>query len=316
MSRDVRRRSGSLHCRCVIATVPFRHRDNGTTVTPFCRLGLIARRIASRPYSTLGGRLICFGVQSDGDPKTPANLEISLATTPEQRSTGRRLRGAVAHKLGVAILSGEYLPGQTLPGEIAFAEELDVSRGAFREAIQVLTAKGLVASRPKAGTRVLPRDRWNLLDPDVLSWAFAGEPDEDLVRSLFELRLVVEPAAAAMAASRRDKADLKRMRDALGIMRRQSLATDKGREADRAFHDAMLKATRNDAMIVLSASIGAAVNLTTRYKQRLRALPRDPIPDHVRVFEAINAGHADEASAAMRSLVQLALDDTQNATDD
>ena len=82
---------------------------------------------------------------------------------PPHRSSGRRLRGAVAHKLGVAILSGRYAPGETLSGEIAFAEELDVSRGAYREAIQVLTAKGLVESRPKAGTRVLPRARWNLL---------------------------------------------------------------------------------------------------------------------------------------------------------
>lgn len=238
---------------------------------------------------------------------------IGLGALPGQRSTGRRLRGAVANKLGVAILSGQYRPGDTLSGEIAFAEELDVSRGAFREAIQVLAAKGLVESRPKAGTRILPRDRWNLLDPDVLAWAFAGEPDEHLVQSLFEMRLVIEPAAAAFAARRRDKADLKRMRDALSAMRRLSLATEKGREADREFHDAMLKATRNDAMVVLSASIGAAVNWTTHYKQRLRALPRDPVPDHVRVYDAIAAGNADQASAAMTTLVQLALDDTRSA---
>ncbi len=229
------------------------------------------------------------------------------------RSTGRRLRGAVAHKLGIAILSGQYAPGETLFGEIAFAEALDVSRGAYREAIQVLTAKGLVESRPKAGTRVLPRERWNLLDPDVLAWAFAGEPDPQLVRSLFELRLVIEPAAAALAAARRDKADLKRMRDALSGMRRFTLATDQGRQADRDFHDALLRATRNDAMVVLSASIGAAVNWTTHYKQRLRALPRDPIPDHVRVFDEIAAGNVEAASGAMKALVELALEDTRSA---
>jgi DNA-binding FadR family transcriptional regulator len=223
------------------------------------------------------------------------------------------LRGAIAHKLGIAILSGRYAPGDTLAGEIAFAEELDVSRSAYREAIQVLTAKGLVESRPKAGTRVLPRHRWNLLDPDVLGWAFTGEPDAQLIRSLFELRLVIEPAAAGLAALRRDKAELKTMRDALNAMRRFSLATDKGRIADRAFHNVMLQATRNDAMVVLSASIGAAVNWTTEYKQRSRALPRDPIPDHVRVYDEIAAGNADGATVAMRTLVELALDDTRCA---
>jgi DNA-binding FadR family transcriptional regulator len=227
------------------------------------------------------------------------------------RNTGRRLRGAVANRLGVAILSGEFAPGDTLSGEIAFSEALNISRSAYREAIQVLTAKGLVESRPKAGTRVLPRQRWNLLDPDVLAWAFMGEPDEQLIRSLFELRLIMEPAAAGLAATRRDRDDLKAMKDGLVGMRRHSLATEQGRLADRQFHDAILQATRNDALITLSASIGAAVSWTTQFKQRSRALPRNPIPDHAAVYDAIAAGDSEAASAAMRALVELALEDTR-----
>ncbi|MBJ7442975.1 MAG: FadR family transcriptional regulator [Sphingobium sp.] len=229
------------------------------------------------------------------------------------RGPGRRLHGAIAHKLGTAILSGQYAPGDVLSGEVAFAEELDVSRSAYREAIQVLTAKGLVESRPKAGTRVLPRNRWNLLDPEVLAWAFAGEPDIQFVRDLFELRAIVEPAAARLAAQRRDRNDIKIMKDALAAMRRHTLATELGRAADRDFHNAILDATRNDALQVLSASIGAAVNWTTQYKQRARALPRNPIPDHVRVFDAIVAGDAAAAAEAMGVLVDLALEDTASA---
>ena len=228
----------------------------------------------------------------------------------------RRLRGAVANKIGTAILSGEYGPGDILSGEIAAAEALNVSRGAYREAMQVLAAKGLVESRPKTGTRVLPRERWNLLDPEVLAWAFAGDPDARLIRSLFELRLVIEPAAAAFAAQRRSKADIKRMRDALNGMRRQSLATAEGRAADRDFHDALLRATNNDALVVISASIGAAVAWTTHFKQRTRELPRDPIPDHARVLDAIVAGDVEGATEAMRALVQLALEDTRGVMDD
>jgi len=250
------------------------------------------------------------------DEDVPASSGIDSVTVPiarTARGTGRRLHGAIAHKLGVAIMSGEYAPGDTLSGEVAFSEALDVSRSAYREAVQVLAAKGLVESRPKTGTRVLPRSRWNLLDPDVLAWAFSGEPDRELVRSLFELRGVVEPAAARFAAERRDRADLKTMKEALAGMRRHTLATEPGRAADRDFHDAILRATRNDALIVLSASIGAAVNWTTQYKQRSRALPRNPIPDHVRVYEAIAAGDGDAAAEAMRVLVDLALEDTSSA---
>jgi DNA-binding FadR family transcriptional regulator len=229
------------------------------------------------------------------------------------RGPGRRLHGAIAHRIGTDILSGKYLPGDILSGEVAFSEELKVSRSAYREAIQVLTAKGLVASRPKAGTRVLPRNRWNLLDPEVLGWAFAGEPDVEFVRSLFELRAIVEPAAARLAAQRRDKADLKTMKDALAAMRQHTLTTEAGRAADRDFHDAILQATHNDALKTLSASIGAAVNWTTQFKQRSRALPRNPIPDHVRVYDAIAAGDGDAAAQAMNVLVDLALEDTRSA---
>ncbi|RVT41910.1 FadR/GntR family transcriptional regulator [Sphingobium algorifonticola] len=233
--------------------------------------------------------------------------------TKKPRGTGRRLHGAIAHKLGVAILSGEFAPGDILSGEVAFSEALDVSRSAYREAVQVLTAKGLVESRPKAGTRVLPRSRWNLLDPEVLAWAFAGEPDITFIRSLFELRGIIEPAAAALAAERRTRDDLKAMKEALAGMSRHSLATDAGRAADRDFHDAILRATRNDALMVLSASIGAAVTWTTQFKLRARILPRNPIPDHRAVLDAIAAGDAAAASEAMRLLVDQALDDTQTS---
>lgn len=229
------------------------------------------------------------------------------------RRPGRRLHGAVANKLGIAIVSGEYAPGDVLSGEVAFAEELNVSRSAYREAMQVLTAKGLVESRPKAGTRVLPRSRWNVLDPDVLAWAFARMPDRKFVRDLFELRAVVEPAAAGMAAARRDKVQLAEMREALALMRRHSLASDEGRAADRDFHKAILRATGNDAVQALAAGIGAAVNWTTQFKQRSRQLPRNPLPDHVRVFDAIAAQDVAGATEAMRALVDLALADTQDA---
>ncbi|PVX31330.1 FadR/GntR family transcriptional regulator [Sphingomonas pokkalii] len=232
-----------------------------------------------------------------------------ITRTP--KGSGRRLRGAIAHYLGTQIVSGRIAPGEKLTGEVANAEALDVSRSAYREAVQVLTAKGLVESRPKAGTHVLPRSRWNMLDPQVLAWAFSGEPDTDFVRDLFELRAVVEPAAARLAAERRDRDDVKAMRDALTKMRRHTLATDAGRAADRDFHDALLAATHNHALMALSASISAAVSWTTKYKQRARALPRDPVPDHIKVFDAIAGGDVDAAAAAMRTLVDLALEDTR-----
>ncbi len=228
---------------------------------------------------------------------------------PVRADTGRRFHGAIARKLGADILSGDYAAGTTLPTEASATESLGVSRAAYREAVQVLIAKGLVESRPKAGTRVLPRERWNLLDPDVLAWAFAREPDQQLIESLFELREIVEPAAAALAAERRTRQHLEQMKSGLALMRRHTLATEDGRQGDRLFHSALLHATNNDALVALSAGIAAAVGWTTVYKQRGRELPRDPLPFHVRVYEAVAAGDPERARTAMRVLVRSALED-------
>src|SRR4051794_20093906 len=188
-------------------------------------------------------------------------------------------------------------------------ETLGVSRAAYREAVQVLIAKGLVESRPKAGTRVLPREHWNLVDPDVLAWAFAREPDQRLIESLFELRGIIEPAAAALAAKRRPREDRKNMRWGRTLMRRHRWAREGGRRGDGQSHAAFLPATANDTLIALSAGIAAAVAWTTVYKQRGRELPRDPLPFHVSVYDAIADGDAERAREAMRVLVTGALED-------
>jgi DNA-binding FadR family transcriptional regulator len=236
------------------------------------------------------------------------------AKKPTRKPTLRskeRLHGSIAHELGVAIVSGRIKPGETLDNEIDSSEQMAVSRTAYREAVRILAAKGLVASRPKRGTQVCPKNAWHLLDPEVLSWFFESQPSQDFLVGLFELRLIIEPAAAALAAQRRTPADLAQMRDALQRMERHGLADADGQSADRDFHDAILAATGNPALVALSSSIGAAVRWTTIFKQRERKLPRDPVPDHWRVFDAIAAGGSEAARQAMQELVALALEDTK-----
>ncbi len=118
-----------------------------------------------------------------------------------ERRGALRLHGTIARDIGVRIVSGKIAPGRVLEGEIEASERLKVSRTAYREAVRILAAKGLIESRPKLGTRVSEPHCWHLLDPDVISWIFTGTPDERLLRALFELRTIVEPAAAALAAA-------------------------------------------------------------------------------------------------------------------
>jgi DNA-binding FadR family transcriptional regulator len=230
----------------------------------------------------------------------------------KQGRNGLRIHQALARHLGIAILSGEYAPGDAFGGEIEESDALGISRTSYREAMRILTAKGLLESRPKAGTHITPRQRWNLLDPDMLEWMFSGTPDERFIYDLFELRGVIEVAAAQFAAVRHDADDLARMDRGLAGMRRHGLATAEGQAADEDFHVALLAAARNEALASLATSVAAAVRWTTRFKQRNQRHPRDPLAEHEGLRDAIASRRPGRARRAMKELLRLALTDMAN----
>jgi len=224
-----------------------------------------------------------------------------------------RIPGAIARDIGMQIVSGRFRPGDILHGEIETSGRLHVSRAAYREAVRTLAAKGLVKAVRKVGTRVSPQDEWHLLDPDVLGWIFEFDPDDQMLANLFELRRMVEPEAAALAAIRRTEADLQAMADALKGMARYTLSSEAGRLADQAFHAALLRATGNAFVGSLTASVGAAVTWTTIYKGHRSKQLRDSMPDHQRVYDAVARQDAPAARSAMADLIDLALQDTTDA---
>jgi DNA-binding FadR family transcriptional regulator len=247
----------------------------------------------------------------------PAMAKAAAKAAAKESARGRRrslrLHGTIARDLGVLIVSGRYKPGELLNGEIAASDRLHVSRSAYREAVRILAAKGLIESRPKVGTRISQPEHWHLLDPDVLSWIFEYEPDDTLLANLFELRKIVEPQAAALAAQRRTEEQLDAMARALEGMEKHSLAVEAGRLADQEFHSALLRASGNAFIVSLTSGVAAAISWTTIFKQRNNPLSRDPLPDHVRVYEAVAASDPQAAHAAMENLVDLAFLDTTNA---
>ncbi len=244
---------------------------------------------------------------ASGNPLGPQSGKKNLS----KRSAGRshRLHGLITRHLAVAILSGAYKPGDRLFGEIAFSERLRVSRTAYREAVRTLGAKGLVASRPKAGTIVNARSMWHLLDPDVLGWAFENEPDAGLLESLYEFWSMLEPWAAALAARERSEEQLAAIRNAVERMERSTSQTEARRKADQDFHVAVLLATGNPYLSSLAASLAAAISAISRFKQRLSLAQRDTVPDHLRVLDAIADGNREKAEKEMNALIRLSFRD-------
>ena len=229
-----------------------------------------------------------------------APIRFERAQYPEQS-----LHGRVVHAIGRRILSGDLPPGALLPAEL----ELGASRTVVREAIKVLAAKGLVESRPKIGTRVRPRDRWHLLDPDVLAWQQDGAANEVLLRELTEVRRVIEPAAAELAAARADARDVAALGQAFEQMERAAQAKSGGDfepfvQADMRFHLAILNACRNELLEQMSRVVYSALLVSFRATSRVPGRAKASIPKHRAIFDAIRARDPRGAGAAMRRLVQ------------
>ncbi|MGH3704257.1 MAG: FadR/GntR family transcriptional regulator [Agromyces sp.] len=228
---------------------------------------------------------------------------------------GRGLHGQVVNALGTRIMRGELPPGRTLDPE-RVAEEFDVSRTVVREAIKVLAAKGLVGARPKLGTYVTERAQWQLLDPDVMAWRATDAPDPRLVVELDEVRLIIEPAAARMAAERRSVAQLDRIRVACDLLDQSYQSDDPDRpdhtQADLDFHRAVLAATGNELLehfeVVLAPALQARDRLAHRHMTTL-----DFLDGHRGVLDAIAAADPDAAYGRMRALMELSATNSAEA---
>lgn len=241
--------------------------------------------------------------------------EASDARPVAVRPSGYRisgLQGRVITELGRAIVSGRFAPGELLPREAELMAEFSASRPSFREALKVLAAKGLVEMRQKVGTRVRPRDLWNMFDSDVLAWHL-GDGDEGsaradtVLRDLIELRQVIEPAAARFAAGRAGMDDLRRMRTALHAM--EAAVGDLGAyaKADVTFHIAVFSASHNALLARFAHLVADFLQLSFSIQQE--ALNErdnrieDDVGQHRIVFDAINRGDGEAAAQAMLDVI-------------
>ncbi len=223
------------------------------------------------------------------------------------RSDG--VHGRLVHELGVRIVAGRLAPGDSLPTEGQLVDEFGISRSAVREAVKVLTAKGLVHARPKIGTIVQPEPSWNLLDPDVLAWRYETDPTDEQLDDLAGLRVAVEPEAARLAARSKDRAAVARIRDCYEQMAASLNDPDEFIKHDLAFHRAVVEAGANELLVhldgLMSVALAAARQVHTRNVRRNRRT----LPAHAAVLDAITARDADQAATLMRELVRGAQHD-------
>ncbi|MGE3873158.1 MAG: FadR/GntR family transcriptional regulator [Parvibaculaceae bacterium] len=223
---------------------------------------------------------------------------------PDKGSLRKSLYNKVAHDLGQRIVRGDFKPGALLPNEAECGQIYKVSRTAVREAVKMLSAKGLIQSRPKIGSRIEPRAAWNMLDRDVLGWYCATVDFQEFAQDVQQIRFMIEPEAAALAAIHRTQAQLAEIDTAYRGMAAGVDDEAAWNVADVKFHLAVLDASGNDFISpfgrVIESLLANLFSGTVGYvRNRVRVLPL-----HEAILDAIRARKPDAARRAVRRLLE------------
>ncbi len=224
-----------------------------------------------------------------------------LATSHTAAKT--HISARVARDLAVKMLSGEIKVGETLPSEPVLCAQMGVSRTAFREAVKMLYAKGMVESKPKVGTRVRSKTRWNFLDVQLLEWMVGIETTEDIYKQFMELRQSIEPQACAMSAEHANDDYREQLTNVFKQMEivAANFNRDDWIEVDTQFHQLIFVSTENCFYV----SFGNI--LTTIFKWFFLYSSKDGsvcIDEHREIYDAIMAREPERAANASLYLMK------------
>ena len=227
------------------------------------------------------------------------------AARPARSHTSR-----VVDDLGLAIVSGRQGQGTLLPGDSELIERYGVSRTVLREALKTLSAKGLVQAKARIGTRVLERARWNLFDPEVLLWHARVGFTPAFLGHLGEMRMALEPDAAALAAERRTPGQLEIIERWMEAMAQPDIAPQAFVDADLGLHLAVADAANNPFFLSISTLIEVALvaMLTVSLPVENAASLRQSIAQHRAIVDAIARQDPEAARQAMQIVVQKGID--------
>lgn len=231
------------------------------------------------------------------------NMEASKSDARDL--LGRNLTHGLLDRLGSQIV-GDHFAGRPFPTEAELSQIHGVSRSVTREAVKMLTAKGMVSARPRQGTIIQPVSQWNLFDPDVLRWMLERRFSIELLIHFGQLRVAIEPAAAALAATSADAEGLRQIQAGFARM----VAADEGRddvlEADVEFHVSILKASRNPFFGQFRDVVSTALKTSIRYTNKIVGRSAD-LAAHKAVLDAIVARDGALAQERMRAIIEDAL---------
>lgn len=212
----------------------------------------------------------------------------------------RRLHAQVVDALVTTIVTGEVVPGSALPAEPELSARFGVSRAVVREAMRVIVAKGLVEVRHGSGSWVTPPERWDPLDPAVLSALRGRGPSARVLRDLLEARRIVECEVAALAAQRATALDLAELDAAVALMRAALDDPPRFVTGDSAFHLTLLRAARNRVLERMTQPMHELLAYAQALTDAIPGVLDRALADHQAIADAVRTRNSEAAAAAMR----------------
>ena len=216
----------------------------------------------------------------------------------------KNVHGNTVDYLGSAIVAGRFGAAGTMPPEPMLCEELGVSRTVIRESVKSLVAKGLIQTGPKVGTRVRPDSQWNWFDPDVIGWQAKAGLTPEFIRDLQDLRLIMEPAAIRLAAQRATDDDIAGIESAYAGMVDAVDCNGDYVKHDLLFHQGLIRASHNRMLEKMDQALGALLRTSFEISTVKKNGPRDSLPMHRAVLDAVIARMPDQAEDAILLLIK------------
>lgn len=208
--------------------------------------------------------------------------------------------------LGQRITNDIYPQGTVMPTEEELAQSLGVSRATVRDAVKVLSGKGLVRTARRYGTRVRPIEEWNLIDGDVVSW---HDPLHPRLKRIFaettELRTILEPAAAALAARRGTAEQVRTLLEAANAIHPAQVDVERLFSADCQFHVTLLDMTQNTVMRQMRQIILTMLRVSYEFGVVNPNNEKVSREGHLAVAQAIAARDPERARGAMSAMLAL-----------
>lgn len=202
--------------------------------------------------------------------------------------SGNNITYRIVQSLGKKIVCGEFSRSEPLPSETQLCSDYSASRTVLREAVKMLTAKGLLDARPRRGTIIRPEKEWNFTDPDIIDWLLLRKHPSDIASEFLDFQLANIPTIGALAQRRLDKDAFDKLQNYLQKI--SSSEIEAANDAEHRFHELLLTASDNRFMVCLKHVLVAGLKALQHTRDEQNVSREQVTSEYQQILQSLMSG--------------------------